>query len=834
MSQQVNTLYFMDNVPVRHYYNPAFQPLSGFYFGLPFLGYSQFEFGNNSLTTSNLIFKNNGQTITFLHPDADKNKFISALKPVTLIGANAQINLLDFGFRHKNAYWTFGVTQKVDANLGLPKDLFRLALLGTPDVDNNSYDFSTLGFGVNSYTEAALGYSKIINEKWSWGLKGKFLYGNANISGSFEDFTLNANSEEWRIKGKNTINASTPFIVTTGATLNELNVTEPGSYSDSFLPNGIGGAIDLGLTYKPFDFLTVSAAITDLGAIRWIRNPVSIDSDVDYTYDGAVNLNGSEIFDSQNQNFGDSLFNELQSAVSVTSSNKGYNTYLSPKLNTSAEIGVLDNKITFGLLSATKYQRSQFFEELTAAFNLKPVNWFNMSLSYSLTNGRWSNIGAGLGMRVGIVNFFAVADYIPVNYAYVPFSELGVNTSIPVLGSKLPVPYKSDRFNLAFGVNLVLGNRQDKDKDGVKDSKDMCPDTPKGVKVDKKGCPIDSDGDGVPDYLDKCPDTPAEANGFVDSNGCPVDTDGDGVFDYLDKCQGTPQEAIGTVDENGCPKDSDHDGVLDYLDKCPNTPDSVKVDANGCPLDEDGDGVPDYLDKCPNTPVEAKGMVDSTGCPLDSDNDGIYDYLDLCPNTPAEAKGMVDKNGCPLDSDDDGVPDYLDKCPNTPVEARGAVDQNGCPRDTDGDGVPDYIDNCPKLFGVASNHGCPEVKKEVRTLFQKALQGIQFESGKDVIKKTSYTILNQIAKVLIDNSNYLIEVQGHTDNVGKPEMNKILSEKRATAVRNYLISKGVDEKRITSNGYGDTKPVASNKTSQGKAKNRRVEFVVTFEEVTFE
>ncbi|HAD02687.1 MAG TPA: cell envelope biogenesis protein OmpA, partial [Porphyromonadaceae bacterium] len=244
--------------------------------------------------------------------------------------------------------------------------------------------------------------------------------------------------------------------------------------------------------------------------------------------------------------------------------------------------------------------------------------------------------------------------------------------------------------------------------------------------------------------------------------------------------------------------------------------------------------VADYLDKCPDTPAEAKGMVDANGCPLDSDEDGVVDYLDLCNNTPAEYRAFVDKNGCPSDKDNDGVADYLDKCPDTPADARGMVDENGCPRDTDGDGIYDYLDYCPKLAGVASNHGCPELKKEIRTLFQKALQGIQFETGKDVIKKESNTILNQIAKVLIDNPTYLVEVQGHTDNVGKADMNQILSEKRANAVRYYLIAKSVDEKRITAKGYGDTRPVASNATAKGKAKNRRVEFVVTFEEVKFE
>ncbi len=119
----------------------------------------------------------------------------------------------------------------------------------------------------------------------------------------------------------------------------------------------------------------------------------------------------------------------------------------------------------------------------------------------------------------------------------------------------------------------------------------------------------DDDSDGVPNYLDKCPDTPKGVK--VDSDGCPLDSDGDGVPDYLDKCPGTPK---GTkVDAKGCPLDSDGDGVPDTLDLCPGTPKGMAVDANGCP-DTDGDGVPDNLDKCPGTP---RGVpVDDTGCQL--------------------------------------------------------------------------------------------------------------------------------------------------------------------------------------------------------------------------
>ncbi len=292
------------------------------------------------------------------------------------------------------------------------------------------------------------------------------------------------------------------------------------------------------------------------------------------------------------------------------------------------------------------------------------------------------------------------------------------------------------------------------------------------------------------------------------------DSDKDGVPNKIDKCANTPMGV--KVDTLGCPLDTDKDGVYDYKDKCPNTPTKARVDSLGCPLDSDKDGVADYQDSCPTV----KGLVALKGCP-DADGDGVADYLDKCPNTARNLK--VDSTGCPVDTDKDSIPDYQDSCPNV----KGLKVFFGCP-DSDGDGIPDKDDKCPLVAGTKENRGCPEIKKEIKDIFRKALQGIQFATGKDIILKPSFPLLNQIAKIMKENPSYKLLIHGHTDNVGDSNKNKELSEKRAIAVKLYLMRQGVEELRMKAAGFGDTMPVANNKTAAGKKQNRRVEFIVEF------
>jgi outer membrane protein OmpA-like peptidoglycan-associated protein len=269
-------------------------------------------------------------------------------------------------------------------------------------------------------------------------------------------------------------------------------------------------------------------------------------------------------------------------------------------------------------------------------------------------------------------------------------------------------------------------------------------------------------------------------------------------------------------------KDTDNDGVRDKDDVCPDSPAGVIVDATGCPIDSDGDGVFDGLDQCANTPKGVK--VNINGCPTDEDGDGVFDGIDKCPGTPAGAP--VDAVGCPLDSDNDGVADYLDKCPDTPAKA--VVDDSGCPLDTDGDGVFDGLDKCPTTqSGIqVDEFGCPV---DVKPPTKKITLHINYKSGSYEPDQNAKDILDELVRTLQAYTGTNIEINGFTDSDGTEEFNMELSEKRAGGVRDYLLSKGVEESRMITKGFGENPSyfVADNDTKENKRKNRRVEIIST-------
>ena len=266
------------------------------------------------------------------------------------------------------------------------------------------------------------------------------------------------------------------------------------------------------------------------------------------------------------------------------------------------------------------------------------------------------------------------------------------------------------------------------------------------------------------------------------------------------------QHSAGVVFQFGG-KDTDGDGIYDKDDECPETPGLAEF--NGCP-DTDGDGIEDRNDACPNTP----GLAEFNGCP-DTDGDGIPDPQDECPTVA----GLAELNGCP-DADGDGIADKDDACPN---EA-GPKENNGCPyEDRDGDGVLDKDDQCPDVAGTVANKGCPEVTVEVIKQLNEYSKTILFDYDKSSIRKESYAALQSIADIMKEYPNTTFHIEGHTDSRGSDAYNMKLSKERAASVKDYLTTIGMDANRLTSEGYGEERPIATNKTAAGRQQNRRVE-----------
>ena len=251
------------------------------------------------------------------------------------------------------------------------------------------------------------------------------------------------------------------------------------------------------------------------------------------------------------------------------------------------------------------------------------------------------------------------------------------------------------------------------------------------------------------------------------------------------------------------------------------------------PGDRDGDGYPDTSDGCPDDPEDFDGVEDEDGCPedQDTDGDGIPDSRDQCVLEPEDGDGYLDTDGCPEpDNDLDRLLDESDRCTNDPEDMDGYQDDDGCPdRDNDADGMTDVEDQCPNEPGPRDENGCPRVYQDVEVTREaiRIHQTIHFEFNRAVIRPVSFPILNTVAQVMRDYPDINVEVQGHTDSRGADEYNMRLSDERANAVREYLIQQGIPAARMTARGYGETRPIESNRTSAGRAANRRVEFVRT-------
>jgi len=459
-------------------------------------------------------------------------------------------------------------------------------------------------------------------------------------------------------------------------------------------------------------------------------------------------------------------------------------------------------------------------------FRMRTPTAMNLQLDYHLWSYFYVNASAMVNMipkkkdsKVNIatqLSFTPSFDspyfglYVPIAYNKYSGWRAGLATRIgPVilgLNDMNIIRAKGQISGIDFYAGLrlpILYHRvKDKDKDKVSDKMDECKNVPGTWAF--LGCP-DTDNDGIPDSEDACVDVA----GLKEFKGCP-DTDGDKIIDSEDACP----TVAGLKEFKGCP-DTDGDKIIDSEDACPTVAGVAAL--KGCP-DKDADGITDAEDACPDN----AGPIENQGCP-DQDKDGLFDFVDNCPTVA----GPKENQGCPWpDTDADGLLDKDDECPNL----AGPKANKGCPyKDSDNDGLLDKDDDCPNTPGPKTNKGCPVIEQAVIEVLKTAFDNLEFETNKDIIFESSKPSLNELAEVLKKKTTWKLEIAGHTDNVGDDNLNLVLSKKRAEAVKAYLISQGVEEGRLITKYFGETKPIATNDTPEGRQKNRRVEMKIVFE-----
>lgn len=452
IGQVSHTLYFMDRIPQSNQLNPAIQPKCNFYFGIPVLSSFYFDLGNSSLSVNKILQYNSvlDSVITFLHPKADRSIFFDALKDQNNFFNTIQSDILSFGFRTGNLYFTFNSAIKSNLYFTYPKDLADLVINGSTVGD--IHDFKTLGANLNLYAEFALGVSDRLSDELTVGGKVKLLSGIANVTTRNKSFQIET-FEDSESKFVNQVTSDASILVYAPyfeETANGDNIPidsifqlkdDPLKALKPFESKGFG--IDLGVMYSGIENLYLSAGILDLGYISWSKNTY------EYKMRSSYTLSGKEINRDSLENAFSDIFGSIKDSITFSKSSKKYTTALPTKIYLGAEY-FLETYFSFGLVSVSQFYLNQFYQQFTFSGNFRPMRATMLSVSYSFLNNGLSNFGLGLAYRpFPGLQFHFITDNIPLKYG------------------KNYIPIAARSFNFRIGLNFVVGfseKRKLKDK----------------------------------------------------------------------------------------------------------------------------------------------------------------------------------------------------------------------------------------------------------------------------------------------------------------------------------------------------------------------------------
>ncbi len=442
-AQHSQTIYFIDRLPQSSLLNPAHQHHHNFHLGLPGISSFNVNAETNFLSFSDIIFRHPTQDslITFLHPDADINDFASGLRKSNDITPGLHLNVFSLGFRAGRSFVSFNISERLSGRASLPGDLIRLGLQGNAQFEGKNADFSNIGIDLNYFREYAFGYSYQFDEKLNLGARAKVLFGKANISFNQTDIGLYTDPDTYnlRLNSEITMNMSLPLTITRNS---EGDISDFRFHFDDvgydpadfvFNTQNRGFALDLGATYRIIEPVMLYASIVDLGFINWKADVYNFSVNGDFEFEG-VDL--SSAFDDDDDSgvtydFADSL----QSHLSISDTRDSYSRGLPGKIFLGGTYDVTSG-INVGLLGRTEIYQGRVRQAVTLSANSNVGRWLSASLSYSMMNNRYDNIGMGLSFRGGGFQLYMLTD--------------NLNT--------LFIPHQTSNANLWFGLNIVFGN----------------------------------------------------------------------------------------------------------------------------------------------------------------------------------------------------------------------------------------------------------------------------------------------------------------------------------------------------------------------------------------
>jgi hypothetical protein len=441
-AQISQTIYFMDKLPQSAIVNPAYQHSHNFHLGLPGISSVGANARINFASYNDLVFRHprNNTLISFLHPDANLSDFTSKLRESNYISPDLHINLISFGFRARRSFIRFNISERVSGRATLPGDFIKLGLQGNEQFVGMEGDFSGTRIDLNYYREYALGYAYRYNEKLNVGVRGKMLFGKANISFSDTDISLytDPGSNNMKLHSNFTVNTSIPMtVVREGGEIKDILFHFDDDDYDPmdfvFNTRNSGFAIDLGVTYQIIEPVTFYASITDLGFINWKKDVYN------FSMNGDFEIEGLNLTSSRNRNKdddpADNLLDSLQGLFKISETQNSYTRGLPTMIYIGGKYEISPG-FNFGLLSRSVLYHGRLEQAVSLSANSSMGRRLSASVSYSMMNNKYDNFGMGLSWRGAGLQLYLLTD--------------NLNAVI--------IPHRSNSINIWAGLNIVTGN----------------------------------------------------------------------------------------------------------------------------------------------------------------------------------------------------------------------------------------------------------------------------------------------------------------------------------------------------------------------------------------